>query len=64
LVMPNKKLSEVKLETLLRKFKAKDFARGVDRSRIKEIEHLGIGLEEFLLLSLQALQEVAGELGL
>ncbi|MEM1642283.1 MAG: HDIG domain-containing protein [Desulfurococcaceae archaeon] len=64
LVMPNKKLSEVKLETLLRKFKAKDFARGVDRSRIKEIEHLGIGLEEFLSLSLQALQEIASELGL
>lgn len=64
LVMPSKKLSEVKPATLLRKFKAKDFARGVDRERIREVELLGIGLEEFLTLSLEALQKISDELGL
>lgn len=64
LVMPSKRLSEVKLDTLIRKFKAKDFARGVDRERIREVEHLGIGLEEFLALSLEALKGVADQLGL
>lgn len=64
LVMPNKKLNEVKQDTLLKKFKAKDFARGVSRDRIREIEKLGISLDEFLGLGLEALKEVAGELGL
>jgi len=64
LVMPGKRLAEVKLETLLRKFKQKDFARGVSRDRIKEIELLGLGLEEFLALALDAMENVAEELGL
>ncbi len=64
LVMPNKKLSEVKLDTLKRKLKQKDFARGVKREQIYECEKLGINLEEFLDLSLRALQEIAPVLGL
>lgn len=64
LVMPNKKLAEVKLDTLIRKFRAKDFARGVSRDRIKEIGELGIQLEEFLGLGLESLKEVATALGL
>ncbi len=64
LVMPHKRLSEVKLSTLVKKFKAKDFARGVDRARIREVEKLGISLEEFMDLGLKALQSIANELGL
>ncbi len=64
LVMPNKKLAEVKLSTLKKKFKAKDFARGVDRDRIREVEKLGLTLEEFMELGLKALQEIADQLGL
>jgi len=64
LVMPSKKLAEVKVDTLLRKFKAKDFARGVDRERIREVEKLGVKLEEFLQIGLEALKEIAAELGL
>ena len=64
LVMPHKKLDEVKLDTLLRKFKSKDFARGVDRNRILEIEKLGLKLEEFLQLALESMKSVSSELGL
>lgn len=64
LVMPNKKLAEVKLETLMKKFRSKDFARGVDRERIKEIELLGIKLDEFLELALEALKSIADKLAL
>jgi putative nucleotidyltransferase with HDIG domain len=64
LVMPSKRLTEVRVDTLLRKFKAKDFARGVDRERIREVEKLGIKLEEFLQIGLGALKGVAAELGL
>ncbi len=64
LVMPNKKLSEVRVESLLKKMKSKDFARGVDRSKITGVEELGIPLQEFLGLSLEAMQEISSQLGL
>jgi len=65
LVMPNKKLAEVKLKSLKRKFKQKDFARSVDRNKIlKYCQEIGLTLEEFLQLSLEALQSISNELGL
>ncbi len=64
LVMPSRRLAEVRPETLARKFKSKDFARGVDRDRIREVERLGVSLEEFFRIGLEALAEVAAELGL
>jgi len=64
LVMPHKKLAEVKLSTLKKKFKAKDFARGADRERIRLCEQLGISLERFLELGLEAMKNIAGDLGL
>jgi len=64
LVMPHKRIEEIKLSTLKRKFKSKDFARGVRRDRIAGIEELGIGLDEFMQLALDAMKSVAPELGL
>ncbi|MDK6028218.1 HDIG domain-containing protein [Ignisphaera sp. 4213-co] len=64
LVMPGKRISEVKLNTLMRKFRSKDFARGVDRSRIMEVQQLGLGVEELLKLALESLKNVAQELEL
>ncbi len=64
LVMPNKKLEEVKVRSLLKKFKQKDFARGVNRSRILLCEDIGLDLRTFLELSLEALKGIAEELGL
>lgn len=64
LVMPHKKLEEVKVESLLRKFKQKDFARNVKRERILNCEKIGIPLKEFLEISLRALQSIHKELGL
>ncbi len=64
LVMPSKKMQEVQLQTVLRKFKSKDFARGVSRSRIMLCEEIGLNLEGFLQEALNALKEVASQLGL
>ena len=64
LVMPSKKLEEVRVETLERKFKQKDFARNVSRERIRFCEQLGIPLREFLEISLNALKEISSDLGL
>lgn len=64
LVMPNKKLGEVRIETLKNKFKDKSFARRVDRNRIMECEKIGLNLEEFFEIALNAMKEIANELGL
>ena len=64
LVMPNKKLKEVRLETLKNKFKDKSFARRVDRGRIMECEKIGMELDEFLLLALEAMKGIAEKIGL
>jgi putative nucleotidyltransferase with HDIG domain len=64
LVMPSKKLAEVKVETVAKKFKDKDFARGADRERILVCEEIGIPREEFFEISLKGLKEIAHEIGL
>jgi len=64
LVMPNKKLAEVSVDTLLKKFDDKTFAKGCDRRKISICYDIGITLREFLDISLKALQEIADELGL
>jgi len=64
LVMPNKKLSEVRVETLKTKFKDKSFARGVDRGQIEACGEMGLKFEEFLEIALKALQGVSDQLGL
>ena len=64
LVMPSKKMAEVKLETVARKFKDKDFARGADRERILLCEEIGLSREKFFEISLNALKEIASEIGL
>ncbi len=64
LVMPSRTLKEVRVESLISKFKQKDFARAVPRENILKCEEIGLSLEEFLEISLNALKEIRGELGL
>jgi len=64
LVMPSKKLRDVKVETVTKKFKDKDFARGADRKRILFCEEIGIPKEGFFEIALNGLKNVATELGL
>jgi len=64
LVMPGKKLEEVKISSLMNKFKDKSFARRVDRKRIEMCKDMGMSLEEFLELSLEAMKGISNEIGL
>jgi len=64
LVMPSKKLEEVKVETVIKKFKDKDFARGADRERILLCEAMNIPREIFFELALQGLKSIAQDIGL
>ncbi len=64
LVIPEKKLALVKAKSVQKRYKEKAFARGADRETIALCELAGIPLAEFCQLSLAAMQEIAGEIGL
>lgn len=64
LVMPSKKLADVKVETVAKKFKDKDFARGVERDRILVCEEIGIPREKFFEIALEGLKQSASQIGL
>lgn len=64
LVMPSKSVMDVKLRTVERKFKDKNFARGADRKRIVLCEEVGISRKKFFEISLKAVREVSKDLGL
>ena len=64
LVIPTKKLADVRPESLVKKFGAKDFAKGVSRERIMVCEQIGIPRDEFLLFCLEGMRARASELGL
>lgn len=65
LVRPDRKLSSVTVESVLKKWKSKAFAAGVDRSQIEMCEEkLGIELNDFIGIALSAMQGISGELGL
>ncbi|GFR36599.1 HDIG domain-containing metalloprotein [Thermobrachium celere] len=64
LVMPDKKLENVTTESVIKKMKKKDFARGANRDQIKSIEEIGISLEEFIEIGLNEMKKIAQEIGL
>jgi putative nucleotidyltransferase with HDIG domain len=64
LVMPSKKLAEVRVKTIVKKFKDKDFARGADRERILFCEKMGVPRREFFEIALDGLKNHAAEIGL
>ena len=64
LVYPDKKLASVKPKSILKRMKEKAFAASVDRDIIRECEQIPIPLNEFALISLQAMQSISPELGL
>lgn len=65
LVRPSKKLADVEVKSVLKKFKEKSFAAQVNRDQIKKCEELlAVPLADFIALVLDAMKEVAGEIGL
>lgn len=65
LVRPDKKLSSVTVESVMKKFPQKNFAAGANRDQILACEkELNISLEEFVGIALTAMQGISEELGL
>lgn len=66
LVRPEKegKLEHVEVSSLRKRMKEKAFARNVDRDAVCQCEKLGLSLDEFLRISLDAMREIREQLGL
>lgn len=64
LIKPEKKLSAIDVTFLANRMNEKSFARGANREQIRSCSELGLTLEEFLGLSLEAMQGAADQLGL
>ncbi len=64
LVQPDKKIASVKVESVIKKLKQKEFARNVNRELIYDIEKVGVSLERFIEIALKEMISVADEIGL
>ncbi len=64
LIHPEKKLDPLDVPFLTRRFNEKRFARGANRDQIRSCSELGLSLERFLEISLCAMKEISGSLGL
>jgi putative nucleotidyltransferase with HDIG domain len=63
LMHPTKKLANVDVDFILRRFKEKSFAKGANREQILTCTDMGLTLEEFTGLALKSMQGISGELG-
>lgn len=64
LVYPDKKVASVKPKSVKKRMKAKEFARAVSRDKIRLCEEIGIPLDEFIVISLEAMKGISDKLGL
>jgi len=65
LVLPSKKIKDLKLENVLNRFKEKSFAKNANREIIQKCqEYLGLPLEKFIEIVLSAMKEISNDLRL
>jgi uncharacterized protein len=64
IMRPDKKLANAEVKSIKKKFKDKSFAANVNRAVVMECEQIGLSLDEFLQIALDAMKGIAGEIGL
>ena len=64
LVYPDRKIALVKPKSIVKRMKQKAFAASVNREIIMECENIGIPLEEFVEISLDAMKQIGEDIGL
>jgi len=64
LVYPDKKIESVKYKSVRKRMKEKAFAAGVKRDHILECEKIGIPLDDFIQISVDAMRGISDEIGL
>ena len=63
LVYPDKKIESVKVKSITKRMKEKIFAASVNRETILECQKLGLTIDEFAEIALNALRPIATEIG-
>ena len=63
LVRPDK-LSGLTTKSVMKRFREKSFAAGVNREQVAQCQEIGLELEEFIGLGIKAMKGIASELGL
>jgi predicted hydrolase (HD superfamily) len=64
LVRPDKKLASVEAKSIKKRFKEKSFAAGANREQMAKCSDIGLELDAFIELGLEAMKGVAESLGL
>ena len=63
LMRPDRKISTIELKSLKKKYKNRAFAAGANREQIADCSQLGLELDEFLQLAVDAMSRYEKELG-
>lgn len=63
LMRPNK-IDDLTVKSVQKKMKDKKFAANVDREIIKECEKIGVSLDKFLEIAINAMKDIASDIGL
>ncbi len=64
LVYPDKKISSIKPKSVTKRMKQARFAASVNRDNILECEKIGIPINEFAVICIEAMLEISDDLGL
>ena len=64
LVRPDRKIANLEGKSVRKWFKEKSFAAGANREQIARCSEIGLELDEFIAIGVEAMQGIAGELGL
>ncbi len=64
LVHPDKKIASVKVKSVRKRMKSKDFARNINREHIALCEKIDLPLNDFIEMSLKAMAGIGDVLGL
>jgi uncharacterized protein len=63
LVYPDKKIADVKTKSVTKRMKQSAFAASVSRENIMECEKIGLTLNDFTEIALNAMKEIAEDIG-
>jgi putative nucleotidyltransferase with HDIG domain len=64
LVYPDRKIGSIKYKSVKKRMKEKAFAASVKRENILECEKIGIPLDDFIRISVDAMREISDDIGL
>jgi putative nucleotidyltransferase with HDIG domain len=64
LVRPDKKIATLEPKSVRKRFKERHFAAGASREQIARCNDIGLELDEFIAIGVEAMRGIASELGL